>query len=70
MAVWQAPVAAPDLLNASTVWVNAVELLAALNNQDHGFTLVLQPPESEAFTSPGLPLSALLPTPAAEEVVP
>ena len=41
-----------------------MELLTALNHEQHAFTLVLQPAESDSLQAPGLALNALLPTPA------
>jgi Flp pilus assembly protein CpaB len=70
VAIWEAPVGAPDMLNAETAWVTPVELLAALNAEGQAFTLVLMPDAAEPYVSSGLNLSALVPPPALEEVQP
>jgi hypothetical protein len=63
MAVWQAPVGVPDMLNAETAWVAPIELLAALNAQGNAFTLVLMPEAAEPYVSSGISLSDFAPTP-------
>ena len=63
MAVWQAPVGVPDILNAETAWVAPIELLAALNAQGNAFTLVLMPEAAEPYVSAGISLSDFAPTP-------
>ena len=63
VAVWQAPVGVPDMLNAETSWVAPIELLAALNAQGNAFTLVLMPEAAEPYVSSGISLSDFAPTP-------
>lgn len=71
LALWHAPKAVPDMLNAQSTWVTPVELLAALNAADQAFTLVLMPEQAEPYVSPGFSLSSLLPqTTLIEEVYP
>jgi hypothetical protein len=69
VAIWEAPVALPDMLNAETAWVTPVELLAALNAEGQSFTLVLMPDEADPYVSSGLNLSTLIPSPPTFEEV-
>lgn len=42
------------------VWGVPLEMIAALNHLDSSFTLVMQPPGAEAYTTPGFSLERLL----------
>ena len=63
MAIWEAPVGVPDMLNAGTSWVTPIELLAALNAQGNAFTLVLMPEGAEPYVSSGISLTDFAPGP-------
>jgi hypothetical protein len=71
MAVWQPPVGVPDMRAAQTLWVNPVELLAALNAENQALTLVLMPDIADPYVTSGLSLTDLVPLPVSyEEVLP